>query len=48
MKKYYWKFPLDAYAIGPVEAKNRQEARRQAREWAGYERLPRYFQIWEA
>lgn len=48
MKSYYWKFPSDAYAIGPSKAKSKKESKEFARHWAGCKRLPNGFQIWEA
>ena len=46
--KWYIKFPADAYALGPVPANNKREARAYAREWAGVSRLPNGFACWEA
>lgn len=48
MKRYYWLFPNDPYALGPSYAKNVKDARRQAREWAGVSRLPKGFKVWIA
>jgi len=49
-KKWYIKFPMDAYALGPVEFKkpvDEREVRRFAREYEGnIKRLPRGFQCW--
>ena len=52
--KWYLKFPLDAYALGPVHFDRRKydkppdekEARQYAREWEGVKRLPQGFQCW--
>lgn len=46
--KWYWKFPLDIYAIGPTEAVSEKESRAKARKWAGCSRLPNGFQTWKA
>lgn len=48
MQKWYWKFPLDVYALGPVEANGEKDSRAKAREWAGVSRLPAGFQTWRA
>lgn len=48
LKRFYLKFPADAYALGPVDAKNEKDARRIAREGDGCKRLPVGFQCWEA
>ena len=50
-KRWYLKFPLDAYALGPVEFEkpvDEQEARKYARKFEGVTRLPRGFQCWPA
>jgi hypothetical protein len=48
MKRYYIKFPLNAYALGPISARNEREAREQARKLFTYgKRLPRNFECWE-
>ena len=46
-KRWYIKFPLDAYAIGPIEANNEAAARQWAREFSGVKRLPVGFECWE-
>ena len=48
---WYIKFPLDAYALGPVrfkEPKSQQAVRKWAREWAKVKRLPMGFECWIA
>ncbi len=45
-KRWYIKFPLDAYALGPIQASSEREARQWAREFAGVDRLPQGFQCW--
>jgi len=49
--KWYIKFPLDAYALGPVDFK-RPVGERKVREWArsfeGVKRVPYGFQCWPA
>lgn len=40
-------FPCDVYALGPVLAKNKADARKQARVWEGCKRLPNGFKVWE-
>ncbi len=50
-KRWYVKFPLDAYALGPVrfEAEvGEAEVRAWAREWEGVKRLPQGFECWVA
>lgn len=50
-KRWYLKFPQDAYALGPVEFADpvtAEKAREYAREWEGVKRLPRGFQCWPA
>ena len=52
MKKYNYKFPADAYCMGPIEARNKREARAKIREIFGYDtyfckRLPNGFEIWQ-
>jgi hypothetical protein len=49
--KWYIKFPLDVYALGPVEFVNpvgEKEVRKYAREFEGCTRLPNGFQCWPA
>ena len=51
MRSYRWyiKFPLDAYAIGPIEFNRfvgEKEVREYARQFDGIKRLPRGFQCW--
>lgn len=46
--RWYILFPLDAYAMGPIEARNEREARAWARRFEGVTRLPRGFQCWPA
>lgn len=48
MKRWYIKFPRDAYALGPIEAPSLRAARQWAREFEGVKRLPKGVQIWEA
>jgi len=48
-KRWYIKFPMDAYAMGPVEFKepvNERAVRKYAREFEGVNRLPVGFQCW--
>lgn len=45
-RRWFWYWPGDVYAMGPVEAKSAKDARRQAREWAKLARLPRGFAVW--
>ena len=48
-KWWYIKFPMDAYALGPVEFDHEateQEAREYAREFDGCKRLPVGFECW--
>jgi hypothetical protein len=46
-RRWYIKFPLDAYALGPVDGiHNEREAREFARKFEGVKRLPRGFQCW--
>ena len=48
--RWFIKFPLDAYALGPVDVRGNSEraARRWAREWSGVDRLPEGFSCWRA
>lgn len=48
MTRWYIKFPADAYALGPIQARSEREARRWAREFSGVTRLPRGFAAWRA
>ena len=48
-KAWYIKFPLDAYAMGPVrfeEPVDEQEVREYARKFAGVTQLPDEFECW--
>jgi hypothetical protein len=48
-KAWYIKFPLDAYALGPVRFMTpvgETAVRKWAREFDGVKRLPRGFQCW--
>jgi hypothetical protein len=48
-KKWYCKFPLDAYALGPWDFEypiTEAEFREYIRKWEGVKRLPRGFQCW--
>lgn len=48
-KKWYIKFPLDAYALGPInfyDEVNEQKVREWARKFEGVKRLPNGFQCW--
>jgi hypothetical protein len=50
-KRWYIKFPLDVYALGPVEFEKpvgEKKVREYAREFEGCKRLPRGFQCWIA
>jgi hypothetical protein len=48
MKRFYIKFPSDAYALGPITAKNERDARAQARHLYTFgKRLPKNFECWE-
>lgn len=49
--KWYIKFPLDAYAMGPIDFHKddtEKEVRQYAREFEGCKRLPRGFECWRA
>jgi hypothetical protein len=49
--RWYVKFPLDAYAMGPVDFHDEateKEVRQWARKWEGVKRLPRGFACWKA
>ena len=48
-KAWYIMFSGDVYALGPLrfdKEVTEQEARQEAREWAGVTRLPQGFQCW--
>ena len=48
-KLWYIKFPLDAYALGPLrflDPVEEPEVRKWARKFEGCKRLPRGFQCW--
>jgi len=48
-KRWYIKFPLDVYALGPVDFENpvgETEVRKYAREFSGCSRLPKGFECW--
>lgn len=48
-KKWYCKFPLDAYALGPIEFENyinEKMFRKYVRKWLGIKKLSKYFQCW--
>lgn len=50
-KRWFIKFPLDPYALGPVEFEKKvgeREAREFARNFDGCRRLPAGFQCWPA
>jgi len=50
-KKWYIKFPLDAYALGPVTFENEVdeiEVRKYAKRWEGVKQLPKHFECWPA
>ena len=50
-KTWYIKFPLDAYALGPVHFPTEvgeKEVRKYAREFEGVKRLPKGFECWTA
>jgi hypothetical protein len=47
--RWYVKFPLDAYALGPISfrtAVTEETVRAWARQFEGCKRLPRGFQCW--
>ena len=47
--RWYVKFPLDAYALGPFEFTRSvctRACRAYVRRWAGIRRLPRGTQVW--
>lgn len=54
--KWFIKFPMDAYALGPVyfdhrdydEAPDEKDVREYARQWEGVKRLPQGFECWPA
>jgi len=51
VKKWYIKFPLDAYAMGPIDFlkdDGEKEVRAYAREFDGCARLPKGFECWIA
>ncbi len=48
-KKWYIKFPLDAYAMGPIEFRepvDEEYVRKYAREFSGCKRLSHSFSCW--
>jgi hypothetical protein len=48
-KAWYVKFPLDAYALGPIlfdKVVGEKAVRKWARVWGGLKRLPRGFHCW--
>lgn len=48
-KAWYIKFPLDAYALGPIRFDvevDEIEVRKYSKRWSGVKRLPRYFECW--
>jgi hypothetical protein len=46
-RRWYWKFPLDAYALGPCGPfRNETESRAAARDFDGCKRLPAGFETW--
>jgi len=50
-KRWYIKFPLDAYAMGPIDFEkevNEKFVREYTRKWEGVKRLPQGFQCWPA
>jgi hypothetical protein len=50
-RKWYIKFPTDAYALGPVEFEKPvgyRKVREWARDWTKTKRLPRGFECWIA
>ena len=50
-KRWYIKFPLDVYALGPVEFEQpvkEKEVRIYARKFEGCSRLPNGFKCWPA
>ena len=50
-KKWYIKFPLDAYAMGPVsfdKPVGERKVKEYARKFEGCKRLPHGFQCWIA
>lgn len=54
--KWFIKFPMDAYALGPVyfdrheydQAPDEKDVREYARQWEGVKRLPQGFECWLA
>lgn len=44
--EWFIKFPMDAYAMGPIEASSAAAVRRWARTFFGYARLPVGVQVW--
>ena len=47
--RWYVKFPLDAYALGPFQFARpvcARACRAYVRQWAGIRRLPRGTQVW--
>ncbi len=48
-KAWYVKFPMDAYAMGPIRFQNEVDektVRQYAKEWEGCKRLPKGFECW--
>lgn len=51
VRKWYIKFPADAYAMGPIDFHiddTEKEVRAYAREFEGCKRLPKGFECWPA
>jgi len=50
-RRWYVKWPLDFYALGPVDFDKpvgERTVRKQQREWEGVSRLPKRFECWPA
>lgn len=48
MKGFYYRFPDDFYACGPIEGTSERNVRAWLREFYGLKRLPRGLEVWEA
>lgn len=45
-KRWYFKFPTEFYALGPIEADSEAAVRQWVREFTGLKRLPAGFECW--
>jgi hypothetical protein len=46
MSRWYIKMPLDAYALGPIEADDYEDALEYFLAWLGVDELPEDAEIW--